>query len=56
MRGRAGAGAACLCADRSAPFPHTGTYYASLQTALVELINKDYADFLSLASNLVRGH
>lgn len=28
-------------------------YFGSLQAAMVALINKDYADFVSLSSNLV---
>ena len=30
------------------------THYKNIQQALVELINRDYADFVSLSSNLVR--
>ena len=29
------------------------SYYQSLKSAMVELINKDYADFVELSSNLV---
>ncbi len=29
------------------------SYYDTLKTAMVELINKDYADFLDLSANLV---
>ena len=29
-------------------------YFKSLKNAMVELINKDYADFVNLSSNLVR--
>lgn len=29
-------------------------YYRTLKSAMVELINKDYADFVNLSSNLVR--
>lgn len=29
------------------------SYYRTLKSAMVELINKDYADFVSLSSNLV---
>ena len=29
------------------------SYYATLKAAMVELINKDYADFLDLSANLV---
>ena len=29
-------------------------YFRTLKSAMVELINKDYADFVSLSSNLVR--
>lgn len=29
------------------------SYYQSLKAAMVELINKDYADFVDLSSNLV---
>lgn len=29
------------------------THYKNIQLALVELINRDYADFVSLSSNLV---
>ena len=28
-------------------------YYRTLKSAMVELINKDYADFVNLSSNLV---
>ena len=28
-------------------------YYSTLKAAMVELINKDYADFLDLSANLV---
>ena len=28
-------------------------YYRTLKTAMVELINKDYADFVNLSANLV---
>lgn len=28
-------------------------YYKLLKTAMVELINKDYADFVNLSTNLV---
>ena len=30
------------------------SYYATLKAAMVELINKDYSDFLDLSANLVR--
>lgn len=30
-------------------------YYKLLKTAMVELINKDYADFVNLSTNLVSG-
>lgn len=30
-------------------------YYRTLKSAMVELINKDYADFVNLSSNLVAG-
>ena len=30
------------------------SYYVTLKAAMVELINKDYADFLDLSANLVR--
>lgn len=30
------------------------SYYRTLKNAMVELINKDYADFVTLSSNLVR--
>lgn len=29
-------------------------YYRTLKSAMVELINKDYADFVNLSANLVR--
>ena len=29
-------------------------YYRTLKNAMVELINKDYADFVNLSANLVR--
>lgn len=29
------------------------THYKNIQLALIELINRDYADFVSLSSNLV---
>lgn len=29
-------------------------YFRTLKSAMVELINKDYADFVNLSSNLVR--
>ena len=29
------------------------SYYQTLKTAMIELINKDYSDFLDLSSNLV---
>lgn len=29
------------------------THYKNIQLALIELINKDYSDFVSLSSNLV---
>lgn len=29
-------------------------YYRTLKNAMVELINKDYADFVTLSANLVR--
>ena len=29
------------------------SYYSTLKAAMVELINKDYADFLDLSANLV---
>ena len=29
------------------------THYKNIQLALIELINQDYADFVSLSSNLV---
>ena len=29
------------------------SYYRTLKSAMVELINKDYADFVNLSSNLV---
>ena len=31
-------------------------YYKLLKTAMVELINKDYADFVNLSTNLVSGN
>lgn len=31
-------------------------YYRTLKSAMVELINKDYADFVNLSSNLVCVH
>ena len=31
-------------------------YYTILKAAMVELINKDYADFLDLSANLVRNY
>lgn len=31
-------------------------YYKLLKTAMVELINKDYADFVNLSTNLVSGY
>lgn len=31
------------------------TYYRALKNAMVELINKDYADFVALSANLVSG-
>lgn len=31
-------------------------YYKLLKTAMVELINKDYADFVNLSTNLVSCH
>ena len=31
------------------------SYFRTLKSAMVELINKDYADFVNLSSNLVRG-
>ena len=30
------------------------SHYKNIQLALVELINRDYADFVSLSSNLVK--
>ena len=30
------------------------SYFRTLKSAMVELINKDYADFVNLSSNLVR--
>lgn len=30
-------------------------YYRTLKSSMVELINKDYADFVNLSSNLVNG-
>lgn len=30
------------------------SYYDTLKSAMIELINKDYSDFLDLSSNLVR--
>ena len=32
---------------------HLSVYMKILQSALVELINRDYADFVNLSSNLV---
>ena len=32
------------------------SYYRTLKSAMVELINKDYADFVNLSSNLVSQH
>ena len=32
------------------------SYYRTLKSSMVELINKDYADFVSLSSNLVSKH
>ena len=29
------------------------SYYRTLKSAMIELINKDYADFVNLSSNLV---
>lgn len=31
-------------------------YYRTLKSAMVELINKDYADFVNLSANLVRSN
>ena len=36
------------------PFPPAGTYLSSLSSSMVNLINKDYGDFVNLSTNLVR--